>query len=158
MDVLKAFKDDKNNEVIFSGELSTGIDVRFHGGNNKLFLSDDCRVSELILNFDCDNAVCKIGRTSGKFNIRMGQDANVSIGNGVSTTSRVFISAAEGASVSLGDDCMLSVGVTIRSDDSHPIFDVHSGKRINISKNVAIGKHVWIGQEAAILGKVRTSS
>lgn len=46
---------------------------------------------------------------------------------------------------------MLSVGVLIRSDDSHPIFDVKTGKRTNLSKDVTIGKHVWLGQEAAIL-------
>lgn len=149
---LASYSDDDGNEIVFDGEIDKGIDICFRGKNNKLHIASGCNISEIIINFDCDDGECHIGRTNGKFNIRVGQDSKVFIGNGVTTTARCVISAVEGSVVRVGDDCMLSVGVVIRSDDSHPIFDVVSGKRLNASKNVTVGKHVWLGQEVAVLG------
>ena len=35
--------------------------------------------------------------------------------------------------------------------DNHSIIDVASGKRINPSRPITIGDHVWVGQEVTIL-------
>lgn len=33
----------------------------------------------------------------------------------------------------------------VRADDSHPIYDGVTGERINPSRSISIGDHVWIG-------------
>lgn len=53
-------------------------------------------------------------------------------------------------SIELGKDCMLSNNIIIRSSDSHPIYDIESGKRINSAKPVQIGNHVWIAPKTTI--------
>lgn len=58
--------------------------------------------------------------------------------------------AVEGTSLTVGDDVMIASNVEIHTDDAHPIFDVESGRRINWSKNVDIGNHVWIASRAII--------
>ncbi|MFS7357640.1 acyltransferase [Rahnella inusitata] len=148
---LSSYSDENGNEIFFSGEISNGIDITFRGKNNKLYVSSDSKISELTISFDCDNAECRIGKTNGKFSLRIGQDSKVLIGDGVTTTARCFVCAVEGSTVDIGNDCMLAVGVSIRSDDSHPIFDISSGARINAAKSVVIGNHVWFGEGAAIL-------
>lgn len=148
---LSSYSDEQGNEIFFSGEISNGIDITFRGKNNKLYVSSESKVSDLTISFDCDNSECRIGKTNGKFSIRIGQDAKVLIGDGVTTTARCFICSVEGATVNIGNDCMLAVGVSIRSDDSHPIFDITTGKRVNTAKSVTIGEHVWLGEGSAIL-------
>ena len=46
---------------------------------------------------------------------------------------------------------MLSSGISIRTSDSHPIFDMITNSRINQPRSVIIGNHVWISAEAKIL-------
>ncbi|AIY00854.1 acetyltransferase [Arthrobacter sp. PAMC 25486] len=107
-------------------------------------------------NFDCDNGRIEIGSHHGvtplKAHIRVGQDSTVIIGNNVSNTSTVTINAVEGTKVTIGNDCMLSSQVEIRTDDAHPIFDVRTEKRSNPSRSMRIGNHVWLARGSAVLG------
>ncbi|MFD5215773.1 acyltransferase [Microbacterium sp. NPDC058345] len=114
------------------------------------------------MQFDCDNGVMEIGGSAGvppfSATVRVGQDARVIIGRNVSTTGTAGISATEGTTVRLGEDCMLAIGVQMRADDGHPIFDVNTGERVNISRDIIVGAHVWIGYNASILGGVSIGS
>ena len=40
----------------------------------------------------------------------------------------------------------------IRTDDSHGIYDLDTGKRLNRSKDIFIGDHVWLAYGATVLG------
>jgi len=53
---------------------------------------------------------------------------------------------------------MIASKVQVRTEDSHAIFDVESGTRINPSRNVAIGQHVWLAEDALILSGSRIGS
>lgn len=50
----------------------------------------------------------------------------------------------------IGDDCMISSYVQVRTGDSHSILDIQ-GKRINVAQSVYIGNHCWVGEGAKIL-------
>ena len=49
---------------------------------------------------------------------------------------------------------MFAGGVELRTDDAHAIYDVRSGERINVSKTIVIGEHVWIAKHAVVMGGV----
>lgn len=83
--------------------------------------------------------------------IRIGQDATVKLGADVTTTERSIVSAVEGANVTFGNDVMIASGNHFRADDSHPIFDIYSQKRVNPVKDITIGSHVWFGDQAVAL-------
>ena len=53
--------------------------------------------------------------------------------------------------IKIGDDCLFSKGIDIRTGDSHSIIDLESNKKINFASNVIIGDHVWIGKDVTIL-------
>ncbi len=51
----------------------------------------------------------------------------------------------------IGALCMFSYGITLRNHDSHRIIDPSSGRVLNPPKDVILGRHVWIAQNATIL-------
>lgn len=54
--------------------------------------------------------------------------------------------------VTIGDDCMLSHNIQIWQTDTHPIFDIATELRINVSESVSIGDHVWVGTGVRLMG------
>ncbi|MBT2658618.1 acyltransferase [Bacillus sp. ISL-18] len=78
-------------------------------------------------------------------------NCTLEIGDGT-TIMEAGISVVEpNGKISIGEDCMFSFGIDILNSDSHSIIDLTSNKRINFSKDVVIGNHVWIGHEVQIL-------
>jgi acetyltransferase-like isoleucine patch superfamily enzyme len=45
---------------------------------------------------------------------------------------------------------LFSGGVHLRTGDSHSLVDL-SGRRVNPSKDVEIGEHVWVGTKVTLL-------
>lgn len=156
---LAAYRDDRGNEIVYDGELEKNIWIRFKGSSNRLVVAKGARLKALKVFFDCDNATVQVGRsTTGvgglDLTARAGQDSTVTVGDNVTSTSRVFLSATEGTEVVIGDDVMFATGNEVRADDAHPVFDVHTGKRVNPSRSVRVGNHVWLAREAVVLSGV----
>jgi len=157
LDKLATWSDENGNQVVFESALDAKVPVSitFRGRNNVLRVHERARIGRLSVVFDCDEGVCEIGPSQGvpafMGNIRVGQDSAVRIGRNVSTTSTVVISAVEGTSVVVGDDVMLASGNQLRADDGHPIFDVRTGQRVNRSRSITVGSHVWLAFDVVLL-------
>lgn len=153
---LGYYSDEKQNQIIYKGQVPTGISIEFTGSNNRMVVDDAARLGRLTVMFDCDNGYLEIGASKGVVPftgfIRVGQDSRVTIGRNVSTTATCVISAVEGTSVIIGDDVMIASENEIRADDAHPIFDIHTGNRVNESRDITIGSHVWLAKRAVVLG------
>ena len=153
---LADYEDDRGNTITYPGSLTTGVQVHFTGENNRLVVDGEARLSGLTVHFNCDNGYVEIGPSKGvpafNANIRVGQDAKVIVGKNVSCTSRVGMSSVEGTTITIGDDVMFASDNQVRADDGHPIFDVASGKRVNVSKDIRVGNHVWVGWGGMVLG------
>lgn len=61
-----------------------------------------------------------------------------------STIEGGHLAAIEGTKITVGDNCMFSSDIEIRTGDSHSIINTVSDKRINPSNDVIIGNHVWL--------------
>jgi acetyltransferase-like isoleucine patch superfamily enzyme len=149
LESITSYKDENNNEIICEEEIKT-CKVVFLGKNNKLIVKKGSKIRGGIY-FDCDNGACTIGRNRFKGIVRLGQDCTINIEDQVTCTNTCLITTAEGITVTIGADCMFASEIQIRADDGHPIFDVSSGKRVNMPKSVSIGPHTWIGGRVAIL-------
>lgn len=154
---LGYYSDEQQNQISYNGPAVTnGINIEFTGSNNRLIVADGARLGRFTVMFDCDNGVLEIGPSKGvsPFTgfIRVGQDSQVIVGANVSTTATCVISAVEGTTVKIGDDVMIASENEIRADDAHPIFDVHTGNRVNTSRDIVIGNHVWLAKRAVVLG------
>jgi acetyltransferase-like isoleucine patch superfamily enzyme len=153
---LQAYRDERGNEIVFPGTIDENIKIKFTGSNNRLVVAGgrEQALRGLTVDFDCDNGVVEIGPSRRGFSalIRVGQDSCVVIGKDVSSSNSVGMSATEGTSIVVGDDVMFASDNRVRADDAHPIFDVRTGRRVNASKSIVIGNHVWLGRAAVLLG------
>jgi acetyltransferase-like isoleucine patch superfamily enzyme len=156
VNALEAYADDRGNCIEYDGRLDSGITVEFTGSNNRLVVAPGARLGSLNVAFNCDNGYVEIAASQGvpalSATIRVGQDSKVLIGRNVSCTSRVGMSAVEGTTITIGDDVMFASDNQVRCDDGHPIFDVRTGKRVNVSRDITIENHVWLGWGATVLG------
>lgn len=155
---LEAFEDDRGNRIEFEGRVEDNIRLKFKGRNNVLRVAGQANIAQLFVDFDCDNGLVEIGPSQGvpplRAAIRVGDGCTVTIGRNVSCTTTVAMSTAEGTSITIGDDVMIATDIEIRADDGHPIFDIRTGKRVNVSRSIVIGNHVWLGLGSCVLGGV----
>lgn len=119
----------KNNHIEFSG--GGIIKTKINGDNNKLIIGNNSFIQDANFNFE----------DSGNL---------VSIGSDTRMCGKINIAAVESSSIYIGDNCLFSAEIEIRTSDSHAIYDM-SGHRINSAKNIKIGNYVWVGQRVFIL-------
>ncbi|MBT0769570.1 acyltransferase [Kineosporia sp. J2-2] len=85
----------------------------------------------------------------GKWSISVSGGASVVIGEGSTCESAMIV--AHGGDITIGKDCMFSFSVEMRATDTHAIYDIDSGNRINPDKPIVIGDHVWLGKQVMIM-------
>lgn len=153
---LTSYSDADGNRIEYEGSLDRNVQIKIEGRHNVLKIHPQARIGRLWVDFNCNNGLVEIGPNRGvpalQANIRVGQDCRVLIGANVSMTSPCAISTAEGTTVQIGDDVMFASENQVRADDGHPIFDVRTGRRVNVSRSITIGDHVWLGRMATVLG------
>lgn len=122
-----------NNNVINFGRFSriNGFYVDIFGDDNQILIGDSSILLETSVSFE-------------------GSGNQFQIGPHTSIHGPSHFTIAEGTKIIIGEDCMLSHRVEFRTGDSHSIVNL-SGERINPSKDILIGAHVWIGYNVLIL-------
>lgn len=123
------WKDEANNIIYYDDSLSERIKVYFGGEGNVLRVKANVIVDDLHICF--------------------GNYGNCEIGENTRIIASNFIIAY--ASVIIGEDCLLSSGIILRTHDGHHIFNRITGERLNTCKDIVIDNHVWIGREALLL-------
>lgn len=68
-----------------------------------------------------------------------------------STIEGGSLAAIEGTKITVGDDCMFSSDIEIRTGDSHSIINAVNEKRINPSDDILIGDHVWLTAHVRVM-------
>lgn len=121
-----------NNVIhIEAGASLTNCTFFFKGNKNRLHISCGTHLKNVTFWFEDDNNAIVVGRS-------------------VTSEGTLSLAACESTSIRIGDDCMLSYGIQVRTTDSHSIVDA-DGCRINKSADILIGNHVWLGAEVMIL-------
>ncbi|MGW1183265.1 acyltransferase [Streptomyces drozdowiczii] len=157
---LERYKDDQGNEIVYDGEVRREkIDIRFKGSNNTLVIDARADIKDLLVTFSGDNGRIEIAQTTKKraglrFELRCGHESLIRINENVGCAGRTFISAVEGVTVTIGADVMFAKNIEVRGDDTHPIYDVRTEKRMNPSRSIVVGEHVWIAKHAVVMGGV----
>lgn len=125
----------KDNVIeIRNGCFLRGTRIRIRGNNNRIVFDENCDVG-----------------INSSFWME-GNDITIFIGAGSTFTHAIHFCAQEnGVSIRVGKDCMFSNNITVRTSDSHPIFDLQTEERINKAKDVVIGNHVWVAPNTKIL-------
>lgn len=127
--------------------------VRAHG-DGRIILGDSATIdgAHLEVGAGCELRIepgCRLRRC--KVVVQAG--SSVSIGAGTTWESGAIL-ATRGQRVAIGEDCMLSSNVVLRTADGHGIFDA-AGEQLNRPGPVTVGDHVWLGN-AVRVGKGTT--
>ena len=140
-----------NNLFNASSALLKKTDIQVFGNDNCLLLGKGVRFEGVIKIYGNNNSIeihdnCFI--KGAKFWIE--DDKNkIEIGRYSTVEENTEFATIEGCNIIIGEDCMISSDVTIRTGDSHSILN-DEGIRINSSKNIEVGNHVWIGNKAVL--------
>lgn len=153
--------------------------IQFRGFDSKVSIPNDCIIGSEFSVQIRDESEVKIGKGT-KINCRLviydkslfqcGQNcvfsgnglvqmfaSKVIIGNYFTIEKGYTIRPSRKSSIIIGEDCMFSYNIEVRTNDGHSIFDIHSGKNINSNeemcrnRNVKIGNHVWVGTNTLIM-------
>lgn len=74
----------------------------------------------------------------------------VLFGDGTEVAGHTEFIAIEGTRIVVGNGCLFSGRISIRTGDSHSVVDL-KGRRINCSEDVVFGDRVWVGQGVTVL-------
>ena len=124
-------------------KIGCGVDLTtckifINGKNNAIHIDDGCYIS------------------SATFYLA-GNGSEIRIGKGVFANMNNQFTCIDGCKLILGDRCLLSTEINIQVGDGHSIYD-ENGNRLNVTKDVVIGEHVWIGKGVTILKGVQIAS
>lgn len=131
----------------------SGITIEIHGDNHLIELNDTLNFLDTKIFMRGVNHKLVLGKCAMFGGVLWYESDNcvIQIGDWTSI-ERAGISVVEsGNKVSIGQDCMISHDLTIRTSDSHPIYDMNTKNRVNSSKSVVINDHVWVGAYSHIL-------
>lgn len=123
---------DDNRIRVEKGVQLTNLTINIKGSGNRFVIGENCFIGGWYFSFEDDNGTLTIGK-------------NTSI-----LGAHIVISEPN-SKVCIGEDCLMSFDIDIRSGDSHSIIDIHTNKRINPAQHISIGNHVWISAHAQIL-------
>lgn len=142
----------KGNKIDTGSSLFLRTRISIAGNNNTISLGKDSilyRSSITICGNNNrieigDNVSCKVGDFSF-------EDDNGFIGIGSHTTisGHTHLACIEGRSIRIGKECLFSSDIIFRTGDSHSILDM-DGARINPSRDVSVGDHVWISYNTTL--------
>jgi acetyltransferase-like isoleucine patch superfamily enzyme len=106
------------------------VQIDLRGKNNRLIIGDDVLYRGHILIAGGSNQTIRIGARS--------------------TFQNVYLLCSEGRNITIGEECMFSREIEVRTTDAHSVIDVATGQRINAPGDITIGDHVWVGLRTII--------
>jgi acetyltransferase-like isoleucine patch superfamily enzyme len=71
--------------------------------------------------------------------------------DGATSTYVNCVVEGPGRQLVIGDEYMFSIGVDLRTTDSHSIIDLKAGTVLNAPEDLVIGPHVWVATDALIM-------
>ncbi|MDR0917819.1 MAG: acyltransferase [Oscillospiraceae bacterium] len=118
------------------------------------------KLNNTIITFKGNNAAIFLAPSKRNFvlDLRISNDSYCYIGGNNYFSNRLNLFCTEHTNAIIGDDSLFSFGVWIRTSDVHLLYDCKTKKRINNSKSIFIGDHIWISQNATVLKGTKIGS
>ena len=146
--VRGSFPQLKNSKIIFRGK------------GNVLFCKDGVTIEDSVLDFNSNNGLIYLGKSkfSFKLNATVNENCTLAFGQDNYINGPIRLLLSEHKNVFIGSNCIFSTDINFRNADAHLIYDIETMKRINNTKSIFLGDHVWVGKSAFIAKGTRVSS
>ena len=143
----------KGNKIIAPCALLKKVEIRISGTGNRVYVEDFSTLKNTAIYINGDNNTIHIGPWCTLINAELciEDDGNrITLGEHTKILGKTHLAAIEGTAITIGKDCLFSSDVHFRTGDSHSILDMQ-GRRINDSRDIVLGDHVWVGTKSTCL-------
>ena len=143
----------KRNQIIGKGFFLKKCRIQLLGSDNTIEIESLARLQKcrIFVKGNCNRIYIGKECMLNELEIWIEDDGNtVELGANTWVTGKTHFAVTEGTKLKIGEQCLFSQEIMIRTGDSHSLLD-DLGRRINYAKSVEIDNHVWIGHRVSIL-------
>jgi len=123
---------------------------RVSGKRGNVFIKKNTFLRGMRINFKGKNNEVVIGGRKPSAIYCADRSCMVHIREDSQISGKTELAVMEGTKIEVGSDCLFSANITLRAGDSHSIVDSETGVRLNPSRDIIIGNHVWVGNTVII--------
>ena len=124
----------KSNKVSLGGlepSTSSNCHINIYGSNNLVIIEEGVGLKDLTIYVGGDNNQVYIKKKT-------------------MIAGKTELAVMEGTKIVVGEGSLFSANITFRAGDSHSVLDSETGERINPSKDIIVGNHVWVGNTVIV--------
>lgn len=146
------FSGNHNVVTFLAGSHSANCRIDIDGDSNCVTMRGSrLRQSSLVVRGNSNSISTEAGCTLAQVTITCEDDNNVvEVRERTEFAGVASLAAIEGTRIEIGRNCLFSSDIHVRTGDSHSVTDMQ-GRRVNPSRDVVIGNHVWIGARTIVL-------
>lgn len=163
----------ENNNIVYipkEEEENVKIEFKNNGKNNIVFIGKYAKMHKTVIRFSGSNNVVYISgyesstkKSSEPFlrlTLDLYENSSFYIGKNATVKTKCEFRGiiAQDTNVFIGNDCMLSEGVLMRTSDAHFVYDLDSYEPLNLNKSIMIGDHIWFGADIKVLKGITIGS
>ena len=131
-----------------------GCNIYFYGSNNLIEVHEPLNALQISAQMYGDSKiVIKSSKYENrKLKIQGMTNCTLTIEEDFYVNGQLFLEFTENTNIKIGQDCMFSYDIIMRTGDGHKIFSTQqANERINPNEDIIIGNHVWVACKAIIL-------
>lgn len=134
--------------------------INFGGKNNILYCEDNVIIQNSKIVFNGSNSLIYLSRSRHEYRLNVSINHNQVFFMGQNNYMNGILNAvlSEQAHIFIGSDGIFSFDIWLRNADPHLIYSSETMKRMNPTKSIYMGDHVWLGQSAMILKGTKIGS
>ena len=134
--------------------------IEFIGSDNVLYCEPGVTLTRSKISFHGDRGVVVLGESRFEYKIwiPLFSDCVCFFGRNNYMNGLVNVVLSERKHFFAGSDGLYSIGFWARNADPHLIYSCKTKRRLNPTKSIFIGDHVWIGQSAMLLKGTKIDS
>lgn len=127
--------------------------IIFYGTNNVLFCEEGVTLKNSIIEFGASNSIVFLRKNNFAYQVafKVFNNSTIFIDSNNYFNGVLHAEISEETNLFIGKGGMFSHSIWMMTSDSHLVYDIDSLNRLNFSKSIYIGDHVWIGQNTIIL-------
>lgn len=151
-----------NNTIHYHGAKLNHVEFNIHGEHNLVLIHPGAVLNNVSFNLYGDNHRVIIGKNV-RFNERGSiwaedRDCLISIAQNCTFEGVHFSATEPNSKLIVGEDCMFSYDIDVRTGDSHSLMSNSEGERVNYAKNIIFGEHVWVASHCIFTKGARVGS